>query len=372
MTGVVFLVVGILAVVGIFLYFFLVDENKSLTSFFQKFKKPEKEKAHHHKIDTKFIEEWLRTLNIEHKTFHHIKQEIHKKIVGMDEFINAILVNLFSGGNMLVEWFPGLAKTKTIHTFAEIMDMDFRRIQFTPDMLPSDILGVEIYNQKTGDFEVKSWPIFANIILADEINRTTPKVQSALLEAMQERQVTLGWETLKLPDPFFVLATQNPLEQEWTYSLPEAQIDRFLFKILVNYPTLSQEKTVLDTYQTEKDVHTKKLLNVTEFQKLKLEVEEVKIDDTIKHYIAHIVNQTREKNNNILYWSSPRWSLGLMVAAKTVAFIQWRDFVKHEDVQRVALPVLRHRIVLSYDAKLAWLTEDSVLLDIIGNVWFSA
>lgn len=376
MTSIVALIVVILGILSVFLYFFVLEDKKSVQDFLQKFKKntsPYVEKKS--VIDTSIFEKGLSEVRFHNDVLKHVKNELHKKIVWMDNFINSVIVNLLCGWHILVEGFPGLAKTKTIHTFADIMGMVFKRIQFTPDMLPSDIIGVEIYNSASKEFETKMGPIVANIILADEINRSTPKVQSALLEAMQEQQVTIWGKTVKLPSPFFVLATQNPLEQEGTYPLPEAQIDRFLFKILVHYPTLTEEKKVMDTVEHEDTIRVEKVLSNHDFDELKAGVEKVTISDEVKEYITRLVQKTRpgsskagEKNPNILYGSSPRWSIGLMIAAKALAFVEGKDYVTHEDVQRVALSVLRHRIVLSYDAKISWLTEDAILLELFGEV----
>lgn len=269
---------------------------------------------------------------------------------------------------MLVEWFPGLAKTKTVHIFAQLLGLDFKRIQFTPDLLPSDIIGGEIYNNKSQTFDINIWPIMSNIILADEINRATPKVQSALLEAMQEHQVTISGISHKLPEPFFVLATQNPIEQEGTYPLPEAQIDRFLFKILVKYPSVSQEKIILDTIEKESDQQISPVVSHNDLIALKHDIDHIHISDEIKHYITRLTAATRQDHEYLLYGASPRWAIGLMLASKAVAFAEWRDFVTHTDVQRVALSVFRHRIVLSYQAKIDGLDEDRVLISLFAEV----
>lgn len=376
MASIVVLIIVIFIILSVFLYFFVLEDKRTVQEFLEKFRK-NKTKLIEKKtmIDTSLFQNGLSEVHFHNDVLKKVKTEIAKKIVWMENFINSVIVNLLCGWHILVEWFPGLAKTKTIHTFADIMGMIFKRIQFTPDMLPSDIIGVEIYNSASKEFETKMWPIVANIILADEINRSTPKVQSALLEAMEEQQVTIWWKTVKLPEPFFVLATQNPLEQEWTYPLPEAQIDRFLFKILVDYPTLLEEKKVMDVVEDEENIHIQKVLSNHDFEELKTGVEKVTMSDSVKEYITRLVQKTRpgsssagEKNSNILYGSSPRWSIGLMLAAKALAFVEWKEYVSHEDVQKVALSVLRHRIVLSYDAKISWLTEDEVLLGLFGEV----
>lgn len=234
--------------------------------------------------------------------------------------------------------------------------------------MPADILGGEIYNSKSQEFDTKMWPIMANIILADEINRATPKVQSALLEAMQEHQVTIWWITHKLPDPFFVLATQNPIEQEGTYPLPEAQIDRFLFKVVVDYPSLSDEKKILDTMEKEDLTKIKSVISHNQLTAIKKTIDDIIISDEVKHYITRLTSITRKEHEYILYGTSPRGSIGLMLASKAVALAEWREFVTHEDVQRVALPVLRHRVILNYQAKLSGLSEDEVLLSLFEEV----
>lgn len=285
----------------------------------------------------------------------------------MEHFINAIILNMLCDGHMLIEGVPGLAKTKTVHTFAEILGMDFKRIQFTPDMLPADIVGVEIYDAESKHFEAKIGPIMANIILADEINRATPKVQSALLEAMQEQQVTIWWKSFPLPKPFFVLATQNPLEQEGTYPLPEAQIDRFLFKILVSYPSVHDEKRILDEMEHDKDIQIQKILSHQDFLTLKKQIVDVTMSDQVKWYITRLIDATRNCDK-LSYGSSPRGSIGLMTASKALAFCEGRDYVSHDDIQRVALAVLRHRVVLSYEAKMEWLTTDDVLCALFEEI----
>lgn len=316
------------------------------------------------------FEEGLSKLEILQPDFIAVKKQLHQKIVGMEHFINGIFLNILCNGHMLVEGAPGLAKTKTISTFAELLGLDFQRIQFTPDMLPSDITGVEIYHQQDNKFVTQLGPIVANIILADEINRTTPKVQSALLESMQEQQVTIGGETHKLPHPFMVLATQNPIEQEGTYPLPEAQLDRFLFKVIVEYPSLEEEKEVLDISEKEESIKTKKSMTHKKLLSLQEKVKQVYINDEVKDYITRLVEETRKPHQHIQYGASPRGSLGLLQAAKAVALLEDRDFVSYEDVQRVYLPVMRHRIILSYEAMAHDIKPDNILLDLATKVGF--
>jgi len=368
--NIIFWLSGIIIFLFAIVVFFLLQDKERLLNF--RLKKYEENRNHSisvkAKVDVSLFVQGMSIIDFVHIDFKNLKKEIHKKIVGLDSFINAIIVNILCGGHILVEWVPGLAKTKMIRTFSEVMNMEFKRIQFTPDLLPSDILWVDVYNHKTKNFETKLGPIVSNIILADEINRATPKVQSALLEWMQEQQITIGGKTFELPDPFFVLATQNPLEHEGTYPLPEAQIDRFLFKILLDYPTLQQEIKVLESVESEKKVKLKKILTQKKFVSLKKWFEKVLISEEVKSYIGRLVVATRKKDSRLEYGASPRGSIGLMLSAKAVAFLEWRDFVKHEDVQKVFLAVMRHRIVLSYDAKIDWLTEDDVLLDIVSEV----
>lgn len=357
----------ILIVIAVFLFFFK-DENEKFLSALNIFKKKKHSDPVRHVIDTTYFQEWLLHLDFHNAELKQLKEQLHKHIIGMDDLINAILINILCGGHVLVEGFPGLAKTKTIHIFAQLLGLEFKRLQFTPDLLPADIVGGEIYNSKTQSFDTKMGPIMANIILADEINRATPKVQSALLEAMQEHQVTIGWITHKLPEPFFVLATQNPIEQEGTYPLPEAQVDRFLFKVIVNYPSIAQEKIILDTLEQEHLHELKAVITHQQLHELKKEIDDIIISDEIKHYITRLTAITRKEHEYVLYGASPRGSIGLMLASKAVALAEGRKFVTHEDVQRVALPVLRHRVILNYQAKLSGLNEDQVLLELFETV----
>lgn len=358
----------VVTIVIVVLLVFFKEDSQNFGNLFKLFKKQQKSSEHHHKIDTKYFKQWLEMIEFHHTELNHLKEHLHTHIIGMDGLINAIMINILCGGHVLVEWFPWLAKTKTIHIFSQLLGLDFKRIQFTPDLLPADILGGEIYNSKSQEFDTKMWPIMANIILADEINRATPKVQSALLEAMQEHQVTIWWITHKLPDPFFVLATQNPIEQEWTYPLPEAQIDRFLFKVLVTYPSLADEKKILDTMEKEDLSKIKSVVSHSQLAAIKKDINTITISDEIKHYITKLTSITRKEHEYILYGTSPRGSIGLMLASKAVALAEWRTYVTHEDVQKVALPVLRHRIILNYQARLSGLTEDDVLLSLFETV----
>ncbi len=286
--------------------------------------------------------------------------EVGKVVVGQEYMVNRLLVGLFTNGHILLEGVPGLAKTLTISTLAQVLHLDFQRIQFTPDLLPSDLVGTMIYNQKEGIFEVKKGPIFANIILADEINRSPAKVQSALLEAMQEKTVTIGETTFKLDKPFLVLATQNPVDQEGTYPLPEAQVDRFMMKVFVNYPTKEEELEIMrriSNMQFAFEVNT--VLTKEDIFAIRNEVNQVKISESLEKYIIELVTATRKpkeyKLDNeaqyIQFGASPRASINLNLASKAVAFMDGRDYVLPEDIKEVALDVMNHRILLNYEAE---------------------
>ena len=299
-----------------------------------------------------------------------LKKGIGKVIVGQDELINKILVSIISNGHILLEGVPGLAKTLTINTIANLINADFQRIQFTPDMLPADLIGTLIYNQNTGDFVTKKGPIFSNIILADEINRAPSKVQSALLESMQERQITIGDKTFKLNLPFLVLATQNPIEQEGTYPLPEAQVDRFMLKVLVDYPSINEEKKILDKVaKTNLDTKLKSIINCKKVLDAQSLVNEIYISPKILDYILNIVFATRNPEKYKLtnlkdlinFGASPRASINLVLAAKANAFINGRGYVIPEDIRYIGKDVLRHRILLSYEAEAEEITSEEVI-----------
>ena len=299
-----------------------------------------------------------------------LKKGIGKVIVGQDELINKILVSIISNGHILLEEVPGLAKTLTINTIANLINADFQRIQFTPDMLPADLIGTLIYNQNTGDFVTKKGPIFSNIILADEINRAPSKVQSALLESMQERQITIGDKTFKLNLPFLVLATQNPIEQEGTYPLPEAQVDRFMLKVLVDYPSINEEKEILDKVaKTNLDTKLKSIINCKKVLDAQSLVNEIYISPKILDYILNIVFATRNPEKYKLtnlkdlinFGASPRASINLVLAAKANAFINGRGYVIPEDIRYIGKDVLRHRILLSYEAEAEEITSEEVI-----------
>lgn len=300
-----------------------------------------------------------------------LKKEISKKIIGQQDMIDKILISLLTGKHVLLEGLPGLAKSLTVNTIAETLGLEFSRIQFTPDLLPSDIIGTEIYNEKTGEFHIKKGPIFSNIVLADEINRAPAKVQSALLEAMQEKQITIANETYRLEEPFLVLATQNPIEQDGTYQLPEAQQDRFIMKIKVEYPTKEEERKILEisTSQLEmEDIQINKILKKEDIIELRKQVREIYVDDKLKNYIVDIVFETRKPSIYISYGASPRATIAITVAAKANAFLNGRKFVLPEDIKRVIYDVLRHRLVLSYEAEAEGKNIENVIEDILEKV----
>ena len=318
------------------------------------------------KKDTLF-DQGLQKLHIQQPKFQEMRQEMRKHIVGLDAFIHSLFVWLLvPWGHILVEWVPWLAKTKTISTLSKVLDLEFKRIQFTPDMLPWDILWVDVFSRDKKEFTFMEGPIFSQVILADEINRTTPKVQSALLEAMEEKQVTIGHVSYPLPLPFFVLATQNPLEQEGTYPLPEAQVDRFFMKVLLSYPNHQDEELMLQLIEHDLK-QPQALLSTSELTQLQQSVAQVTISNEVKSYIVRCVDATRS-SPLLSYGASPRASLFLMYGAKAVAWLQWRNYVMHTDVQMIALPVIRHRVVLQYTAISQWLLVDDVLVNILKKI----
>ena len=297
-------------------------------------------------------------------------------IVGQKHLIDALLVCLLSDGHILLEGVPGLAKTLAIKTLSSLIDSTYKRIQFTPDLLPADVLGTVIYSQKTESFVVKKGPIFANFILADEINRAPAKVQSALLEAMQERQVTISSETFKLPEPFLVLATQNPIEQEGTYTLPEAQVDRFMLKVIIDYPTIEEEQLIIKNHIDGKSQTVRPIVSSNEILDAREVIKKIYIDEKIERYITDIVFATRypdrynmaDMKQNISFGGSPRASINLALAARAYAFIKHRGYVIPEDVRAVCNDVLRHRIGLSYEAEANNITSDEIISEILNKV----
>lgn len=297
-------------------------------------------------------------------------------IIGQKHLVDSLLISLLSDGHILLEGVPGLAKTLAIKTLAQLIEADYSRIQFTPDLLPADVIGTLIYSQKEEKFQVKKGPVFANFVLADEINRAPAKVQSALLEAMQEHQVTIGENTFKLPNPFLVMATQNPIEQEGTYELPEAQVDRFMLKVVIDYPTLEEEKLIIRENLQGAMPQVTAVTTAEEILKARTIVNEVYIDEKIEQYIADIVFATRyperyqllELKDMITFGGSPRASINLAKAARAYAFIKHRGYVVPEDVRAVAHDVLRHRIGLSYEAEASNMTSEEIVSKIINKI----
>ena len=302
---------------------------------------------------------------------------IRRRVVGQEHLVRALVTGLLSNGHVLLEGVPGLAKTLSVSTLAQAIHGDFQRIQFTPDLLPADLLGTLIYNPSDGQFTTRKGPIFANIILADEINRAPAKVQSALLEAMQERQVTIGEETYPLPPLFLVLATQNPIEQEGTYPLPEAQVDRFLFKVKISYPARDEERKILDLMASASKTlpEVEAVISPDEIVELRELVDEIYIDDKIKEYIVDIIHATRQPTeykldlaNLIDYGASPRATLALALASRANACLEGRGFVLPEDVKAVAMDILRHRVVLTYEAEAEELAPEDVIQKILDGI----
>lgn len=302
-------------------------------------------------------------------------KEVSKRIVGQKEMLEGMMTGLLTEGHVLLEGVPGLAKTLAVKTLAEVLDAGFKRIQFTPDLLPADLIGTLIYRPQTGDFVPRKGPVFTNIILADEINRSPAKVQSALLEAMEERQVTLGTETYGLEEPFLVLATQNPIEHEGTYPLPEAQLDRFILKLYVPYPSFSEEKDILGRVGVKAPIRIRKVLDKEKIESLKALVREIHVDSRIEEYIVSLVQASREKDREkgdfvrfIEYGGSPRASIYLFRCAKAKALLENRAFVIPEDVKALAAAVLRHRIILTYEAEAEDLSTDQIIAEILRGV----
>lgn len=295
--------------------------------------------------------------------------EISKKIIGQKNLVRDLMIGLFSGGHILLEWVPGLAKTLCVETLSKVVDLDYKRIQFTPDLLPSDLIGSRVY--ENNKFSIKKGPIFSHLVLADEINRAPSKVQSALLEAMAEKQITIWDETFQLESPFMVLATQNPLEQSGTYSLPEAQLDRFLLKTIVDYPNKQEELEIMKKYSWSDDTVLEKIFSQSEVLDIKKQIETVEISDNIYEYIVDLVLLTREKTFSDKYlaiWASPRASISLSKAVRAFAFLDGRDFVLPEDVKEMIYPVLRHRIILSYEQIAEGMTTDQVIDELLQKV----
>ena len=322
----------------------------------------------------------IRALTAEIERRSHLIESLrtgmHQAIVGQSHLIDSLLIGLLSGGHILLEGLPGLAKTLAIKTLSQLISADYKRIQFTPDLLPADVVGTLMYSQKQEDFSVKKGPIFSNFILADEINRAPAKVQSALLEAMQEHQVTIGDETFKLPNPFLVMATQNPIEQEGTYPLPEAQVDRFMLKVLISYPKKEEEAQIICQQIRPESQQIRPVVSIADILELRRLAAEVYIDEKIERYIVDIVFATRQPadyglenfKSFISFGASPRASINLALAARSYALMKGRGYVIPEDVRAVCYDVLRHRIGLSYEAEAQDLTSDELIKEILNRV----
>ncbi|MCK6457618.1 MAG: MoxR family ATPase [Phycisphaerae bacterium] len=308
--------------------------------------------------------------------FRSLAEQIGRVIVGQTDMVRHMLVGILANGHLLLEGVPGLAKTTAVACLARGINTGFRRLQFTPDLLPADLIGTMIYQPQSGSFTVKKGPIFSNIILADEINRAPAKVQSALLEAMQERQVTIGDETHKLDEPFLVLATQNPIEQEGTYPLPEAQIDRFMLKVVVNYPSRQEERAILDRMAfTRPELSIQPVMGPKDIVAARQVIDEIYIDDKIKDYIVSLVTATRtpgefglDLKGLIQYGASPRATIYLTLSAKAIAFLNGRGFVTPQDVKDIAPAVLRHRVIVSYEAEAEEKTSDDIVREVLSHV----
>lgn len=304
-----------------------------------------------------------------------IKEELHKSIVGQDLLIDRLLVALLADGHILLEGVPGLAKTRTLVALTQVLGAQMNRIQFTPDLLPSDVVGTEVYRPQTGEFALRKGPVFTNLLLADEINRAPAKVQSALLQAMQERCVTIGDATMPLPSPFMVLATQNPLEQEGTYPLPEAQVDRFLMKVVVGYPSFDEEIAIvnLTSQGTTDSKPLQKLASIEDILALRTAVNDTFVDPKIDRYVVSLVQGTRNGDlyglKGIIEWgASPRASIALKVCARALAFLRGREFVTPDDVKEIAPDVLRHRILITFDGESRGITSDQVVATLLSTI----
>ncbi len=321
-------------------------------------------------------------IQIHSQVFTKVKQEVHKKIVGQEVFIERLLLGLIAGGHILIEGVPGLAKTETVKSLSDCIGLNFQRIQFTPDLLPADLIGTQIYRPNTNEFEIKKGPLFSNLILADEINRAPAKVQSALLEAMAEKHITIGDTTFHLDEPFIVLATQNPLEQEGTYALPEAQMDRFMMKLKIDYPNRDEEKKIMNLMSVKQKFSLGQVINKDDIFKARELVDKVYLDEKVQDYIIDIIFATRtgeakvsgkfqkikELEGLIEYGASPRASIAISLAARTYAYLQGRAYVTPQDVKNVGFDVLRQRIVISFEAQAEEKTTDDIISIIFDSI----
>jgi MoxR-like ATPase len=321
------------------------------------------------------VEEIKQRIEEKHVLVSSIRNEIGKVLVGQQNLVDGLLIGLLTKGHILIEGVPGLAKTSSVNALAATVQADFKRIQFTPDLLPADLIGTEVYRPKTGDFSIKKGPVFHNIILADEINRAPSKVQSALLEAMQERQVTIGDTTFQLADPFLVLATQNPIEQEGTYPLPEAQVDRFMLKLIIDYPSQTEEKEIMKRVGFETPANIEPVLKPEQLDELFSLIRNIYMEERLRDYIVSLIFATRTPSDYnldiahyIQYGASPRATIFLSLAARAYAFIQGKAYVTPQDIKTIAPEVLRHRIILSYEAEAEDMTTDQVIEQIFNSV----
>ncbi|MBT3355452.1 MAG: MoxR family ATPase [Candidatus Scalindua sp.] len=327
-------------------------------------------------MESKDIKNITEIIKEESVVLSNLSNEMGKVIVGQKHLIERLLIGILANGHILLEGVPGLAKTLSVMTLAKAIQVKYQRLQFTPDLLPADLIGTLIYNPRSGEFTTKKGPIFSNIILADEINRAPAKVQSALLEAMQEKQVTIGSETFKLEDPFLVLATQNPIEQEGTYPLPEAQVDRFMLKLNVDYPSKSEEREILDRMAlTDTNIKVNTVLKPGDIKRLRAVVDQIYIDDKIKDYIVDLVVATRDPQKYgldldefIEFGASPRATIFLAVASKAYAFLKGRGYVTPQDVKSIGMDVLRHRVIITYEAEAEEMTAEKVIQNIFDNI----
>ena len=327
-------------------------------------------------MESKDIKNITEIIKEESGVLSNLSNEMGKVIVGQKLLIERLLIGILANGHILLEGVPGLAKTLSVMTLAKAIQVKYQRLQFTPDLLPADLIGTLIYNPRSGEFTTKKGPIFSNIILADEINRAPAKVQSALLEAMQEKQVTIGSETFKLEDPFLVLATQNPIEQEGTYPFPEAQVDRFMLKLNVDYPSKDDEREILDRMAlTDVSMKVDSVLNAEDIKRLRAVVDQIYIDDKIKDYIVDLVVATRDPQKYglnlgefIEFGASPRATIYLAIASKAYAFLKGRGYVTPQDVKSIGMDVLRHRVIITYEAEAEEMTAEKVIQNIFDNI----
>lgn len=322
------------------------------------------------------LEQFNERIQQEARFTQDIVTEVRRVLVGQDRLVNRLLIALLSDGHILIEGVPGLAKTLAVRTLSATIHAQFQRIQFTPDLLPADVMGTEVYNPRSGEFKPKPGPVFSNIVLADEINRAPAKVQSALLEAMEERQVTIGDETYALPEPFMVLATQNPIEQEGTYPLPEAQLDRFMMKVIVDYPTRKDERQIVDLMSGERPAPPKPVVDLNMILRARQVIHSIYVDEKIKNYVLDIIFATRMPAENgmkdlvpyIEFGASPRATIFAVKAAKSLAFLRGRGYVTPDDIKSVMPDVLRHRIGLTFEAEAEEITSDYVIRQIVSRI----